>query len=273
MALLPPGNSSSGFQPHTVPPGYTLPGSRPGYPTTPAPPSPPGGGGGGGAGLDWQTLLNNNPYYLAAQALAAQQLAALKAQTGSSAARALVNLGDYSLAAKVHGLTLPGGTEALVDQGNKSGTSVLSQLLHAHTLNEQRIPAQLAGRGFYRSGETGYSLGEENRQYGNKGYQARQQTLDYLNNLYDNYVNAQFGIQQNQLGAYFQAYQQAMAQIAAGGYGSGGGASGGASDTGLRPNADAPYGYNAAGQPVDLSAAYNAFPYNPDSSKPWTSSG
>jgi hypothetical protein len=169
------------------------------------------------AAPNWQELLANNPYLLAQQALSAQQLAALKAHAGAAAARALVNLGDASLAGKVGGLDIPGGTGGLVDQANKAGTSVLSQLGYSHNQNQQQIPATLAGRGFYRSGETGYELGQENRQYGLKQESARQQTLDYLNQLYDNYVNSQFGIQQNNLNAYFQAYQQALAQIAAGG--------------------------------------------------------
>jgi len=171
---------------------------------------------------DWQSLLANNPYYLAAQALAHQQLAALRAQMGASAGRALVNLGDASLAGQVSGLNIPKNTSELVDDANKAGTSVLAQLTHAHGLNEQQIPAELAGRGFYRSGETGYELGNEDRTYGLKQENARQQTLDYLNQLYDNYVNAQFGVQQNVLGAYFQAYSQAMQQIMAGAYGNGG---------------------------------------------------
>lgn len=183
-------------------PRTNFPGAAP-PPTAAAPPSLP----------DYGALIQNNPYYLAAQALAAQQLSALKAQTGSNAARALVNLGDASLAKQVSGLDLPGNTGALVDQANQAGTSVLAQLGHAHEQLQKQIPATLAGRGFYRSGETGYELGQENRQYGLKQGSARQQTLDYLNNLYQNYVNAQFGIQQNQLNAYLTAYQQAMASF------------------------------------------------------------
>ena len=153
-----------------------------------------------------------------ANALAAKQLAALKAQMGASAGRALVNLGDASLAGQVGNLNIPSNVGGLVDEANKSGTSVLAQLLHAHQGNTQQIPAALAGRGFYRSGQTGYSLGEESRVFGQKQFNARQQTLDYLNGLYNNYLNAQFGIQQSQLSAEMSAYQAALANLGAYGY-------------------------------------------------------
>lgn len=198
----------------------------------PAPTSYPGGGSvpdfgagagaGGSAGVptappvpNWGDIIANSPYVIAARALGDQQLAALRAQMGANAARALINLGDKSLVGQFGNLNLPGGTAGLVKAANKAGTSVLAQLGYQHGLNQEGIPAALAGRGFFRSGETGYQLGQESRAYGQRQYSARQSTLDYLNGLYNNFLNAQFGIQQNELGAQFQAYQAALANAAA----------------------------------------------------------
>ena len=157
--------------------------------------------------------MASSPYVQAAHAMAQQQLAALQAQLGSGASRALINLGDAGLANQVGDLQLPDNTGQLVKAGNEAGTSILSQLGYHHGQNVESIPAALAGRGFYRSGQTGYSLGQENKQYGQQQYDARSKTLDYLNGLYQNYLNAQFGIQQQELSAQMSAYQQALSMI------------------------------------------------------------
>jgi hypothetical protein len=190
---------------------------------------------------------------IAAQAAAQAQLAALKGQLGSSAARALVNLGDMSLAGQVGDLALPDETGRLVEQGNTAGTSILSRLGYQHGLNQESIPASLAGRGFYRSGQTGYSLGQEEKQYGTQQYDARSSTLDYLNGLYSNYLNAQFGIQQQEMAAEFAAYQAALAN--AGAYVQ----PTGTTATQTQAPAPAPtsaYGYDANGNPVDFSSLW-----------------
>jgi hypothetical protein len=164
--------------------------------------------------VDWASVIANSPYVQQAIALGNEQLAALRSSLGAAAARALINLGDYSLAGQVKGLSIPKNTQALVDQANAAGTSVLAQLQHQHQANQQAIPAALAGRGFYRSGQTGYQLGEETRAFGNQEYTARQRALDYLNQLYQQYLSQQFAIQQSELNAYWQAYQAAL-QLAA----------------------------------------------------------
>jgi hypothetical protein len=183
--------------------------------------SPSGGGGGGGGGggyappvPDINALIENNPFYLAAKALGAKQRAALDARIGSNVSRALVNLGDYGLASAVKDVNLPAGTEALVDQANKSGTSILARLQRGHEQQQEYIPAALAGRGFFRSGQTGHALGEESRTYGLRQGDSRSQTLDYLNSLYEGYLNSQFGLEQNELNAYLGAYQSALGQLA-----------------------------------------------------------
>lgn len=207
---------------------------------------------------DWNAMIANSPYVVAAEALAQQQLAALKSQMGASAARALVNLGDIGLAKQVAGITLPGGTADLVRQANQSGTSVLSQLGYRHGQQQTAIPARLAGAGFYRSGETGYLLGQEARQYGQQQYQARSSTLDYLNNLYNQFLSAQFGIQQGELSARMQAYQSALANLGA--YLPAGGTVPSEVTAPAPSPITAPYGYDYQGRPIDLSrVGYGSF--------------
>jgi len=186
-------------------PSNTNPASAPSMPSGPSNPYyvPP----------NYADIIANSPYVQAAHAMAAQQMAALQAQLGSGASRALINLGDIGLANQVGDLNLPDNTASLVKAGNEAGTSVLAQLGYRHGQNVESIPAALAGRGFYRSGETGYSLGQEDKGYGQQQYDARSKTLDYLNGLYQNYLNAQFGIQQQELSAEFAAYQSALSQI------------------------------------------------------------
>jgi hypothetical protein len=208
---------------------------------------------------DWNSLIANSPYVVAAEALAHAQLAALKSQMGASAARALINLGDVGVANQVSGITLPGNTAGLVSEANKAGTSILSQLGYRHGQQQAAIPARLAGAGFYRSGETGYLLGQEARQYGQQQYQARSSTLDYLNNLYNQYLSAQFGIQQGELSARMQAYQSALANISA--YLPAGGPLPSEVTTAPAPSPiTAPYGYDYQGRPIDLSrVGYGSF--------------
>ena len=199
------------------PSDYTSSGPGPGVPANTHPATAPSAPSGPSNPYyvppDYASIIANSPYVQAAHAMAQQQLAALQAQLGSGASRALINLGDIGLANQVGDLNLPDNTGSLVKQGNEAGTSVLAQLGYHHGQNVESIPAALAGRGFYRSGETGYSLGQEDRGYGQQQYDARSKTLDYLNGLYQNYLNAQFGIQQQELSAQFSAYQAALSQI------------------------------------------------------------
>src|SRR5262245_15480514 len=90
-----------------IPP--TQPGPSPPPAPPPAPPSAPGPSYSPPSMPNWADVISSSPYVIAAQALAAQQLAALKSQLGANAARALVNLGDYGLAGQVGELNLPGG--------------------------------------------------------------------------------------------------------------------------------------------------------------------
>jgi hypothetical protein len=248
------GGGGGSFIPPTPPPTVAAP--PPPYSPPPSYSSPaPTYGPGPMPSVDWASAIASSPYVVAAQALAAQQLAALRSQMGANAARALVNLGDIGLAKQVGDLALPSDTGNLVSQGNKAGTSVLARLGYQHGLNQTAIPAGLAGRGFYRSGETGYALGQESRRYGEQQYSARQSTLDYLNGLYQNYLNSQFGIQQSQISAEFQAYQAALANIAGGMYYTPNSTAPAPAGTTAAYNpAVAPFGISPeTGQPIDLS--------------------
>lgn len=237
---------------------YTSNGPGPGVPTNQNPATSPGPGPGPSNPFyvppNYADIIANSPYVQAAHAMAAQQLAALQAQLGSGASRALINLGDAGLANQVGDLQLPGNTGQLVKAGNEAGTSVLSQLGYHHGQNVESIPAALAGRGFYRSGETGYSLGQEDKGYGQQQYDARSKTLDYLNGLYQNYLNAQFGIQQQELSAEFSAYQAALSQIPSMIQPTGVGGGGPAPSTAAQ--APSAYGYDASGNPVDFSSTW-----------------
>jgi hypothetical protein len=175
----------------------------------PPPPPPPGV-----EAPDYNQLLANNPYVLQAQAMAAAQMAALRSQIGQSASRALINLGDTGIAKGVDNLFLDKDIEGKVAEANTAGTSVLSQLGHQHDQNVQAIPANLAGRGFYRSGQLGYGLGEEGRSYGLQQEKVRSQTLDYLDQLANQYLTGQFQAQQAENSALMQAYNQAQSMMA-----------------------------------------------------------
>jgi len=238
------------------PSGFTSNGPGPGVPTNQNPATSPGPGPGPSNPYytppNYADIIANSPYVQAAHAMAAQQMAALQAQLGSGASRALINLGDIGLANQVGDLNLPDETAGLVRAGNEAGTSVLAQLGYHHGQNVQSIPAALAGRGFYRSGETGYSLGQEDKGYGQQQYDARSKTLDYLNGLYQNYLNAQFGIQQQELSAEFSAYQAALSQVPSMIMPTG------TDTTPVAPTTQAPsaYGYDANGNPVDFSSTW-----------------
>lgn len=144
---------------------------------------------------DYKSLIANDANLLQTQKdLAAQGLTDL---TGRNNAfnRAIVGFGavpDFNQAQKTLGLNLGdvlGPDTAQLAQGNEFSTQ--ANLGHAHIQAVQNIRKALASRGLLRSGETGYQLGEENRQYGQAQYDSTQKLLDYLAGAQQAYAEAE----------------------------------------------------------------------------------
>ena len=203
--------------------------------TAPAAPTngaPPIGSGSGGLGVpDWKSLIGSDPGLLAAQADLAASGVSNAADRNAAFQRNIIDYGqlpDLTKAAAALGLS-PGDlqgilgpqTGQLAQENTQAGTSILARLNADNTKTIQGIKNALAARGLYRSGETGYQLGQQNQNYTNSQFDANKSLLDVLSGAQGQYVSAeqarQQALAQAASDAADRALQEWMAQNAAGG--------------------------------------------------------
>lgn len=140
--------------------------------------------------------LDTDPNVITARALEQMGYGQLDAGLKAARERAIYQFGDPSLADEA-GFGLDPQAGAFARQNYLSGNATSARLDKQHELARQAIINNLAARGILFSGDTGYLQGEENRNYGNESYDARQKVLDYLASLFGDYNDKRSGLTQN----------------------------------------------------------------------------
>jgi hypothetical protein len=177
----------------------------------------------------WGYDINTDPNVIEArnqEQLGSQQL---DADLARARRQAIIRFGDSSLA-QLGGFGLDPTDAAAAQQNYLAGNADLARIDKGHKDRRTAIINQLAARGILGSGELGYSQGEEDLQYGQQTYDARNKVLDYLNQVNQSYLDRKSSLRQATLQALQQAYQFGLTnpQMYAGGGGtSAGGPSGG----------------------------------------------
>ena len=160
----------------------------------------------------WMKLINADPIWQQLSSGLGANNASNDAQRSAELGQALASFGgpvDLNSIAKQLGLTttdLQGLDSATIQQlakeADQSGVSTSARLDAANTKALLNLKNNLNARGLLRSGEAGYQLGQQNQNYQNAEFDARQKLLSTL--------------QQYQQG-YLAAKAQAAAQLAQGG--------------------------------------------------------
>lgn len=149
---------------------------------------------------------SSDPNVLAALALEQQGLSQLDSSLKSARERAIISFGDPALAEQA-GFGLDPQAGAFARQNYLSGNATLARLDKQHELARRAVINRLVGRGLLRSGDLGYGEQEADAGYGNQVYDAKQQLLDYLSNLFNTYNEKRQGLSQNVLSARLSALQ------------------------------------------------------------------
>ena len=149
---------------------------------------------------------NSDPYLKSATNEANLGLAQADAALKKAREQAIIRFGDPALAS-LAGFGLDPQAAAFAQQNYISGNAALARLDKAHQLRQKAVIDRLAAHGILGSGDLGYLSGEEGSLYGNQVYDARNQLLDYLSNLYNNYLTSKAQIRQAQQQAASAAYQ------------------------------------------------------------------
>lgn len=138
---------------------------------------------------DYKSLIANDPVFSQLkQDLAAQGIQDAGGRA-SAVQRALIQFGqvpDFN-ATGLNGLNpewlnqdVTDQTRQLASQNTESGMSVTARQASQFDKNLRAIKNALAARGALRSGETGYQLGEAQKQYDTQRYDSTQELLDYI---------------------------------------------------------------------------------------------
>lgn len=161
---------------------------------------------------DYKSLIASDPGLLQAEAgLQASGVANLADRNAAFQTNVIDygQLPDLNKAASALGLSasdlqsiLGPDVGKLAQENTQAGTSILARLNAANAKTIEGIKNSLAARGIYRSGETGYQLGQQNQAYTNSQYDATKSLLGSLAGLQNSYVSAE------------QARQMALAQAA-----------------------------------------------------------
>lgn len=149
---------------------------------------------------------NTDPYLQSATNEANLGLAQADAALKKAREQAIIRFGDPALAS-LAGFGLDPQAGAFAQQNYISGNAALARLDKAHQLRQKAVIDRLAAHGILGSGDLGYLSGEEGSLYGQQVYDARNQLLDYLSNLYNNYLTSKAQIRQAQQQAASAAYQ------------------------------------------------------------------
>jgi hypothetical protein len=164
-----------------------------GFPDPPAPPP--------------QFNGSTDPNVLASLALEQQGLGQLDAGLKSARERAIISFGDPSLADEA-GFGIDPQAGAFAKQNYLSGNATLARIDKSHELARQAVINRLVSHGLLKSGDLGYGESEADSQYGNNVYDAKQQLLDYLANLFGSYNDKRTTLQQSTLNARMNAINQ-----------------------------------------------------------------
>lgn len=154
----------------------------------------------------FQFNLDSDPGVLSSLGLEQQGLSQLDAALKSARERAIISFGDPSLAEEA-GFGLDPQAGAFARQNYLSGNATTARIDHAHQLARQAVINRLVSHGLLNSGDTGYLEGEENRNYGNQSYDAKQQMLDYLAQLFQGYNDRRTQLKQGTVSARLAAIQ------------------------------------------------------------------
>lgn len=150
---------------------------------------------------DWKALMNSDPGLLQAEADLGASGISNAADRNAAFQRNIIDYGqlpDLNSAALALGLSqsdlqgiLGDKTGQLAQENTQAGTSILARLNADNQKTIQSIKNTLAARGLYRSGETGYQLGQQNQNYTNSQYGANKSLLESLANAQGQYVNSE----------------------------------------------------------------------------------
>jgi len=195
-----PGGSYLGGIAASVPVGGHVPNplaapSNPYTPNTPNTPNPPTTTTTNYTPPDYAALIANDPAWIQLQADMKAQGISDSASRTAAQQRAAIQFGEAPSALAPSELGLTGDVSAVYDPtvaaaAHNNPFSTVSRLSQAHTDAIRTITNALAARGMLRSGETGFQLGNETRNYGTGQYDARQKLLDYLSGIQSAFISA-----------------------------------------------------------------------------------
>lgn len=150
--------------------------------------------------------LDSDPGVLASLALEHQGLSQLDAGLKAARERAIISFGDPSLAEEA-GFGLDPQAGAFARQNYLSGNATSARNDRQHQLARRAIINKLVSHGLLQSGELGYQEGQENVDYGNQSYDARQKVLDFLSQLFGDYNDRRTQLQQGTVNSRLGAIQ------------------------------------------------------------------
>lgn len=87
--------------------------------------------------------------------------------------------------------SLGGDIGALAAKNTAEGTSVKARLDQANAIQQRKIPANLAGRGLLRSGQTGYDLGQQQMQNKQANFDVLNEMLGNIEGTVSNFAQAE----------------------------------------------------------------------------------
>lgn len=141
---------------------------------------------------------SGNPALDAYKALLDAQSVADRESRNAAIRRALImfgqipdNFGYTGLSQSDLGQIIDPTTKELAAKNTESKLSTVARLLDWNSQQQRSIKNQLAAKGVYRSGETGYQLGQQQTRYTQNEYDAYQQLVDYLAGAQTAFVQAE----------------------------------------------------------------------------------
>jgi hypothetical protein len=120
--------------------------------------------------------------------------------------QAIIQFGDPAFASQA-GFGLDPQAGAFAQQNYLSGNATLARLDKQHKDARKSVIDRLAGHNILNSGDLGYQEGQADSAYGNDVYDARQQVLKYLSDLYGGYLDKRQNLQQSVQQARLAAIQ------------------------------------------------------------------
>ena len=79
-------------------------------------------------------------------------------------------------------------TRALAQKNTDEGLSLMARLEHEHQRVQRQVKDTLAARGIYRSGETGYQIGEQGLKYKQALTDAEKSVMDHISQIIGTFV-------------------------------------------------------------------------------------